>query len=123
MCCKRWLSCWSGKERARRPGRTRLVPSLSVSEPSTSHAAVRRGDGIVPRMITPYRAWGKIPPGFKRIEDDCGSRLILRGDQEGVLSVSSWDHSTDSDGPTRFQGRERLRAVRLRNGGTVLLRR
>ena len=37
--------------------------------------------------------------------------------------MSSWDHSTDSDGPTRFQGRERLRAVRLRNGGTVLLRR
>lgn len=74
-------------------------------------------------MITPYRAWGEIPPGFKKIEDRCGSRLILRGDQEGVLSASSWDCSTDSDGPSGLQGRARLRTVRLRNGDTVLLRR
>ena len=94
-----------------------------MSEPSTSHASVRRGDGIVPRMITPYRAWGEIPPGFKKIDDGRGSRLILRGDQEGVLSACSWDYATDSDGTTGLQGRERLRAVRLRNGGTVLLRR
>jgi len=73
-------------------------------------------------MITPYRAWGEIPPGFKKIEDGRGRRLILRGDQEGVLSASSWDYSTDSDGPTEFQGRAKLRTVRLRNGDTVLLR-
>jgi 3-deoxy-D-manno-octulosonic acid kinase len=74
-------------------------------------------------MITPYRAWGEIPPGFKKIEDECGSRLILRGDQEGVLSASSWDHSANSDGPTGFQGRDRLRVVQLRDGDMVLLRR
>lgn len=93
-----------------------------MSERSTFHAAVRRGDGIVARMIIPYRAWGEIPPGFKKIEDECGSRLILRGDQEGVLSASSWDYSTDSDGPSGLQGRAKLRTVRLRNGDTVLLR-
>ena len=93
-----------------------------MSERSTSHAAVRSGDGIVPRMIIPDRAWGEIPPGFNKIEDGRGSRLILRGDQEGVLSSCSWDYSTDSDGPTGFQGRAKLRTVRLGNGDTVLLR-
>ena len=94
-----------------------------MSERSTFHATVRRGDGIVPRMITQYRAWGEIPPGFKKIEDGCGSRLILRGDQEGALSARSWDFSTYSDELTGFQGRERLRTVRLHNGDTALLRR
>lgn len=93
-----------------------------MSEPSIFHAALRRGDGIVLRMITPYRAWGEIPTGFKKIEDECGRRLILRGDQEGVLSACSWEYSTDSDGPTGFQGRAKLRTVRLRNGDTALLR-
>ncbi|MBI1998066.1 MAG: hypothetical protein HYS66_16570 [Deltaproteobacteria bacterium] len=74
-------------------------------------------------MITQYRAWGEIPPGFKQIEDGCGSRLILRDDQEGVLSARSWDFSTYSDELTGLQGRERLRTVRVRNGDTVLLRR
>jgi len=74
-------------------------------------------------MISPYRAWGEIPPGFKKIEDGRGSRLILRGDQEGVLSASSWDYSTDSDGPTGLQGRGPLRRVKLPNGDVALLRR
>ncbi len=94
-----------------------------MSEGATFRAAVRRGDGIVPRMITHYRVWGKIPPGFEKIEDRGGSRLILRNDQEGGLSACSWDYSTDSDGTTGLQGRGKLRNVRLRNGDMVLLRR
>jgi 3-deoxy-D-manno-octulosonic acid kinase len=74
-------------------------------------------------MITQYRVWGEIPPGFKKIKDSGGRRLILRSDQEGALSARSWDESTPDDRLGGLQGRERLRSLNLGNGDRVLLRR
>ena len=75
------------------------------------------------KMMAHYRVWGEIPPGFKKIENADGSRLILRGDQEGALTSRSWHECAGGDGTSALRGRESLRALRLRSGEEVLLRR
>lgn len=80
-------------------------------------------DGVIPRMISGYRLWGNIPPGFIKIVDAGGRRLILRGDQEGVLSAGSWHDSAVVEEGTGLQGRGQLRRVKLPNGDMALLRR
>lgn len=79
--------------------------------------------GGVCRMISEYRLWGKIPPGFVKIVDAGGCRLILRGDQEGVLSAGSWHDSVMGGNSSGLQGRGQLRRVKLPNGDVALLRR
>jgi len=96
---------------------------LSALSSSVSERPIFRADGVVCRMISEYRLWGKIPPGFIRILDAGGRRLILRGDQEGVLSARSWNDSAVVEEATGLQGRGQLRRIKLPNGDVALLRR
>ena len=80
-------------------------------------------DGVIPRMISGYRVWGNIPPGFIKLVDARGCRLILRGDQQGVLAAGSWHDSAMGGDSTGLQGRGPLRRVKLPNGDVALLRR
>lgn len=80
-------------------------------------------DGEIPRMISEYRLWGKVPPGFKKIVVEAGRRLIVRGDQQGALSAGSWNDSSVGEDSAGLQGRGELRRVNLPNGEVALLRR
>lgn len=97
--------------------------SLSVSERLIFRAGGGCADGVIPRMISGNRVWGNIPPGFVKIVNARGCRLILRGDQEGVLSAGSWHDSAMGGDSTGLQGRGPLRRVQLPNGEVALLRR
>ena len=77
-------------------------------------------DGVVSGMISEYRVWGRVPPGFIKIVEASGCHLILRGDQERALSAASWHDSVTGEG---LQGRGQLRRVTLPNGEVALLRR
>jgi hypothetical protein len=99
------------------------APSLSVSERLIFRAGGGYADGVVCRMISEYRLWGKVPPGFIKIVDAGGRRLILRGDQESVLSARSWNDSAMGGDSTALQGRGQLHRVKLPNGDVALLRR
>ena len=83
-------------------------------------ARARPCDGVVPRMISQYRVWGEVPPGFTKIVEASGCRLIVREDQERALSAASWDDSVTGEG---LQGRGLLRRLTLPNGEVALLRR
>jgi hypothetical protein len=68
------------------------------------------------------RVWGEVPPGFKKVVDERGARLIVRQDQELSISISMCRDSSAQEEPSRFVGREKLRSFRLGNGETALIR-
>jgi lipopolysaccharide kinase (Kdo/WaaP) family protein len=94
-----------------------------VSERLIFRAEGGVADGVIPRMISGYRVWGNIPPGFIKLVDARGCRLILRSDQEGVLSAGSWQDAAMGRDSTGLHGRGPLRRVKLPNGEVALLRR
>ena len=80
-------------------------------------------DGVFPRMISQYRVWGEVPPGFTKIVEASGCRLIVRDDQKRALSAHSWNHSPTGGESAGLQGRGQLRRVELPDGEVALLRR
>jgi tRNA A-37 threonylcarbamoyl transferase component Bud32 len=68
------------------------------------------------------RIWGKVPPGFKKIVDERGARLIVRQDQELSINLAICRDLSAREEPSRFAGREKLRSFRLANGETALIR-
>jgi tRNA A-37 threonylcarbamoyl transferase component Bud32 len=69
-------------------------------------------------------SWGGVPPGFKKVTDGRGGLMIIREDVEEFLTLEECTKANDQDEnrPVVFQGRGRLRALRLRNHDTVLVR-
>jgi tRNA A-37 threonylcarbamoyl transferase component Bud32 len=68
--------------------------------------------------------WGVVPPGFKKLVDGRGGVMIVREDVEQLLTleectktISLYENETAA-----FQGRGKLRVLKLRNGDTVLIR-
>jgi 3-deoxy-D-manno-octulosonic acid kinase len=72
-------------------------------------------------MLTEARAWGIIPDGFKKITDGDGIRLVVREDRLDEIDRSIC-RDADVQQDSRHQGRRPLRALRLRDGETALIR-
>ena len=68
--------------------------------------------------------WGGVPPGFKRIIDGRGGLMVIREDVEPFLTLEECTKPNDQDEnpPIDFHGRGKLRALRLRNRETALVR-
>ena len=73
-------------------------------------------------MLNEHRIWGEVPPGFKQITDAHGSRLFVRQDQERFISISLCRDSASQEEPSRFEGREKIRSIKLPDGETALIR-
>src|SRR5436309_15610602 len=72
-------------------------------------------------MLKDSRIWGEVPPGFKRIVDDRGTRLVVRHDQEPLISIATCRDISAQAEPRRFEGREKLRSLQLTGGQTALI--
>ncbi len=68
--------------------------------------------------------WGVVPPGFRRVVDGRGSLMIVREDVAEFLTIEECtkENPEDDHEPAVFQGRGRLRAIKLRNGDAALVR-
>jgi tRNA A-37 threonylcarbamoyl transferase component Bud32 len=73
-------------------------------------------------MLSEDWAWGRIPQGFKKIADEAGSRLVVRSDRENSISISLCRQRVEGEHTPGFEGREKLRAIRLQNGEIALVR-
>jgi hypothetical protein len=67
-------------------------------------------------------SWGEIPPGFKRVTDQCRRRLVVRQDLEPSLRIGMFLDESGATGPSRLQGREPMRSVTFASGETALIR-
>jgi tRNA A-37 threonylcarbamoyl transferase component Bud32 len=65
--------------------------------------------------------WGEIPPGFSKVKVGHGRWLVVRDDKMGSINAGIW-RAGCADEASRFTGRSRLRAVRLAQGDTALIR-
>jgi tRNA A-37 threonylcarbamoyl transferase component Bud32 len=69
-------------------------------------------------------AWGVVPPGFKKVADGRGDRMIVREDVDPFLTIEDCTKASkpcDAE-PVLFHGRGRLTVLTLRNGDTALIR-
>ncbi|HEU4340193.1 MAG TPA: lipopolysaccharide kinase InaA family protein [Candidatus Binatia bacterium] len=73
-------------------------------------------------MLSEDWAWGRIPQGFKKIADKAGSRLVVRIDRENSISISLCRQQGEKEHSPGFEGREKLRAIRLPDGEIALVR-
>jgi tRNA A-37 threonylcarbamoyl transferase component Bud32 len=73
-------------------------------------------------MLSENRVWGAIPSGFEKVTDGGGMRLVIREDRLGHIDFSFWRHGQSHAGVQRYYGRSALRAVRLEDGATALIR-
>ena len=73
-------------------------------------------------MLSENRVWGAIPDGFTKLTDKAGVRLVVRQDRLGEIDTSIC-RAEDFGAATReYHGRSALRAIRLRDGETALIR-
>ncbi len=63
-----------------------------------------------------------IPQGFKEVTDGNGGRLVVRIDQEKWITISLCRNENEGGISSRFEGRTKLRAVRLQSGDLALIR-
>jgi len=68
------------------------------------------------------RIWGQIPPGFRKITDERGIRLVVRDDQERSVTVRVCRDSASLSDARHYQGREPLKFFTLPNGERGLIR-
>ncbi len=90
----------------------------------TEESRANSGQGYKKRMISGDRAWGTVPPGFKKVIDGRASLMIVREDIEEFLTIEECTKRdlNDNNESTVFEGRARLREVQFRNGDTALIR-
>jgi hypothetical protein len=79
-------------------------------------------NGTLRSMLNDQRIWSEVPAGFKQITDAHGSRLVVRQDQERFISIPLCRDSTSQEGSSRFEGREKIRSIKLPDGETALIR-
>lgn len=72
-------------------------------------------------MLTENRLWGVIPSGFKKVKGSGGCLWIVREDRDGEIDASIC-RADLSLADKRYQGRGVLKAVRLRDDETALIR-
>ena len=73
-------------------------------------------------MLSEARVWGVIPDGFKKVADDGrGYHLVVREDRAGEIDLSIFDAARSLQA-SDHRGRAPLRALRLRDGETALIR-
>ena len=65
--------------------------------------------------------WGEIPQGFTKVRAGRGRWLVVRNDKVNSISASVCRSGSHHE-VSRFEGRERLRSLRLANGDTALIR-
>lgn len=71
-------------------------------------------------MLSPDILWGKVPEGFKRVQN--GGRLALvRTDMENSLDLTNFSHPQSEQ--SGFHGRGKLGTRDLGDGGAALIRR
>lgn len=73
-------------------------------------------------MFSEHSTWGAVPPGFSKVSDNRGNRLIVRRDRQDVIDPSLCVDASRGDYDPRYQGRSPLRAVALAGGDTALIR-
>lgn len=66
--------------------------------------------------------WGKIPPSFKKVVDEFGNCLAVREDQRGSIVLPPCLGKNALEESSRFQGRGKLRSLKLPNGHILLVR-
>jgi Lipopolysaccharide kinase (Kdo/WaaP) family len=72
-------------------------------------------------MLTENMVWGVIPDGFQKITSSGGIRLVVREDRVGEIDASICRADSFVD-DKRYEGRTQLKAIRLRDGETALIR-
>src|SRR3974377_1143275 len=65
--------------------------------------------------------WGEIPPGFSKVKAGHGRWFVVRDDKMGSINAEICRPGRASEA-SRFAGRSRLRALRLAQGDTALIR-
>jgi uncharacterized protein YjhX (UPF0386 family) len=68
------------------------------------------------------RIWGEIPEGFTKIVDAEGGRLLVRKDQVGAIALATCRQPGERDGARRFHGRQALKSIELKSGGSIVIR-
>jgi 3-deoxy-D-manno-octulosonic acid kinase len=77
---------------------------------------------MVRHMLGENRAWGAIPNGFKTVTESSGVYLVVRADRMGEIDASICRADRDGADNHGYYGRSALRAMRLRDGETALIR-
>jgi 3-deoxy-D-manno-octulosonic acid kinase len=73
-------------------------------------------------MFNEKMTWGPVPPGFNKVADNRGNRLIVRQDRQNLIDPSLCIDTNRGEFDERYQGRRPLRAVALTGGDTALIR-
>lgn len=73
-------------------------------------------------MLSENRVWGAIPDGFTKLTDSGGASLVVRQDRLGEIEISICRADRDGADSRGYYGRSALRAIRLRDGETALIR-
>lgn len=73
-------------------------------------------------MLMETMVWGVIPDGFKKISDGRGIQLVVREDRAGEIDASICREDRGGAHEVGYRGRSPLRAIRLRDGETALIR-
>ncbi len=71
--------------------------------------------------MTEARLWGAIPAGFGKMTDGRNLYLLVRDDRAGEIGFGIFDATRELQ-PSSYEGRMPLRALRLRDGETALVR-
>jgi 3-deoxy-D-manno-octulosonic acid kinase len=72
-------------------------------------------------MLTEHTIWGEIPRGFSKVTAAQGCWLVVRNDKMDSIDAAVCRSGGEHE-PGRFEGRERLRSLRLGNGDRALIR-
>lgn len=73
-------------------------------------------------MLTEAKVWGAIPEGFRKVTAGRGIRLVVREDRANEIDPSVCHEANGGAQDSRHHGRGPLRALRMSDGETALIR-
>ena len=73
-------------------------------------------------MFPDKLTWGALPPGFAKVTDGNGNCMIVRHDRQGEIGFDICMNLRGKTELSVYEGRGALRAVRLADGETALVR-
>ncbi len=73
-------------------------------------------------MLPDTLTWGALPAGFAKLTDGNGNRMIVRHERQREIGFDICLNQRGKTEETRHEGRGALRAVRLSDGETALVR-
>ncbi len=77
-----------------------------------------RSQEMLPDKLT----WGALPTGFAKVTDGNGNRMIVRQDRQREIGFDICMNQRGKTEESAYEGRGALRAVRLSDGETALVR-